>query len=48
MFVTCVYPVAVFNVAFGMTGSLLMLVEHVRGDHIVAPIFRGVVDIDPP
>ena len=30
MFVSCVYPVAVLNAAFGMTCSLLMLVEGAR------------------
>ena len=34
MFVSCVYPVAVFNDAFCMTCSLLMLVEDERGDHM--------------
>ena len=34
MFVTCDYPVAVLNVAFCMTCSLLMLVEDARGDHM--------------
>ena len=33
IFVSCVYPVAVFNAAFCMTCSLLMLVEDARGDH---------------
>ena len=31
MFVSCVHPVAVLNAAFGMTCSLLMLVEDGRG-----------------
>ena len=30
----CVHPVAVLNVASCMTCSLLMLVEHARGDHM--------------
>ena len=34
MFVSCVYFVVVFSVAFCMTCSLLMLVEDVRGDHM--------------
>ena len=34
MFVSCVHPVAVLNATFCMTCSLLMLVEHVRGDHM--------------
>ena len=34
MFVSCVHPVAVLNAAFCMTCSLLMLVEHARGDHM--------------
>ena len=33
MFVSCVYPVTVLNVAFCKTFRLLMLVEDVRGDH---------------
>ena len=33
IFVSCVHPVAVLNVAFCMTYSLLMLVEDVIGDH---------------
>ena len=34
MFVFCVHRVAVFNAAFCMTCSLLMLVEDARGDHM--------------
>ena len=34
MFVSCVHPVEVLNAAFCMTCSLLMLVEHARGDHM--------------
>ena len=34
MFVSCVHPVAVLNVAFSMTCSLLNVVEDARGDHI--------------
>ena len=34
MFVSCVHPVAVFNAAFCMTCSLLILVEDARGDHM--------------
>ena len=33
MFVSCVHPVAVLNVSFCMTCSLLMLVEDAIGDH---------------
>ena len=33
MFVSCVHSVAVLNAAFGMTCSLLMLVEDAIGDH---------------
>ena len=33
MFVSCVHPVAVLNVVFCMTCSLLMLVEDAIGDH---------------
>ena len=33
MIVSCVHPVAVFNTAFCMTCSLLMLVQDARGDH---------------
>ena len=34
MFVSCVHPVAVYNAAFCMTCSLLMLVEDERCDHM--------------
>ena len=34
MFVSCVHPVAVLNVAFCMTCSLLMLVEDAIGETI--------------
>ena len=34
MFVSCGHPVAVFNAAFCMACSLLMLVEDARGDHM--------------
>ena len=34
MFVSCVHPVAVLNAAFCMSGSLVMLVEYARGDHM--------------
>ena len=34
IFVSCVHPVAVFNAAFCMTCSLLMLVEDARGNHM--------------
>ena len=33
MFVSCVHPMTVFNAAFSMTCSLLMLVEDAIGDH---------------
>ena len=32
--VDCVHPAAVFNAAFCMTCSFLMLVEDARGDHM--------------
>ena len=34
MLYVCAHPVAVLNAAFCMTCSLLMLVEHERGDHM--------------
>ena len=34
MVVSCVHPVAVLTAAFGMTCSLLMLVEDARADHM--------------
>ena len=34
MFVSCVHPVAVLNVAFCMTCTLLILVEDARGAHM--------------
>ena len=34
MCVSFVHPTAVLNAAFGMTCSLLMLVEDARGDHM--------------
>ena len=34
MFVSCVHHVAVLNVTFCMTCSLLMLVEDAGGDHM--------------
>ena len=34
MFVSCVHPVTVFNAAFCMTCSLLILVEDARDDHM--------------
>ena len=34
MFVFCVHPVAVLNVVFCMTCSLLMLVKDLKGDHM--------------
>ena len=33
MFVSCVNHVTILSAAFGMSCSLLMLVEDVRGDH---------------
>ena len=41
MFVPCVHPVAVLNAVFGMTCSLLMLVEHTRGDHMYEAYSRA-------
>ena len=41
MFVSCVHPVTVLNVAFFITCSLLMLVEDERGDHIEEPYSRA-------
>ena len=41
MFVSCVQPVAVFNAAFCMTCSLLMLVEDARGDHMEEAYYRA-------
>ena len=34
MFVSYVHPVAVINVAFCMTCSLLMMIENARGDYM--------------
>ena len=34
MFVSCVHPMVVLNVAFCMTCSLLMLLKDARGDHM--------------
>ena len=34
MFASCMHPVAVLNAAFGMTCSLLMLVEDTGGGHM--------------
>ena len=42
MFVSCVHLMAVFNAAFGMTCSLLMLVEDARGDHMEEAYSRAV------
>ena len=39
-FVSCVHPVAVLNVAFCMTCSLLMLVEDGRGVHMEEAYYR--------
>ena len=41
MFVSCVHPVAVLNAAFGMTCSLLMLIEDAIGDHTVEAYSRA-------
>ena len=41
MFVSCVHSVAVFNAAFCMICSLLMLVGDARGDHMEAVYFRA-------
>ena len=38
MFVSYVHPVAVLNIAFCMTCSLLMLVEDASGDHMEEPV----------
>ena len=43
MFVSCVHPVPVLNVAFFMTCSLLMLVEDPRGDHMEEAYSRAGV-----
>ena len=34
MFVSCVHPVTILNAEFGMTCSLLRLVEDARGNHM--------------
>ena len=34
MLVSCVHPVAVFNAAYCMTCSLLILVKDARGNHM--------------
>ena len=34
MFLCCVHPVSVFNVAFCMTWSLLMMGTDARGNHM--------------
>ena len=39
MFVSCVCPVALLNATYGMTCSLLTLVEDVIGDHIEEAYF---------
>ena len=41
MFVSCVHPVAVVNVAFCMTCNLLMLVEDAIVDHTEKEYSRG-------
>ena len=41
MFVSCVHPVAVLNAAFCMTCRLLMLVEDVKGEHMVEAYSRA-------
>ena len=43
MWVSCVHPVAVFNAAFCMTCSLLMLAEDARGDHMEEANFRAAL-----
>ena len=46
MFVSGVHPVAVFNAAFRMTCSLLILVEYARGDHMEEAYSRtGLVTV---
>ena len=44
MFVSCVHPVAVHNVAFCMTCSLLMLVEDARCDHMVSVMLYPCIE----
>ena len=39
--VSCVHPVEVLNAAFCMTFSLLILVEHARGDHMAEAYSRA-------
>ena len=41
LLVSCVHPVAVFNAAFCMNCSLLMLVEDATGDHNEEVYSRG-------
>ena len=41
MFVSFQHPVAVLNPAFCMICSLLMLVEHARGDHIEEAYYKA-------
>ena len=49
IFVSCVHPVAVFNDAFCMTCSLLMLVEDAIGDHMEEAYSRaGLVVCENP
>ena len=41
MFVSCVHPLAVLNLAFGMTCSLLMLIKDAGGYHMEEAYFRA-------
>ena len=46
MLVSCVHPVAVLNAAFGMTCSLLILVEDAKGDHMEEASSRAALITD--
>ena len=41
MFVSCVHYVAVLNAAYGMTCSLLLMVEDARDDHMEGAYSRA-------
>ena len=46
MILSCVHHVAVLNVAFGMTCSLLMLIKDARGDQMEEEYSRaGVITV---
>ena len=47
MFLSCVHPVAVLNVAFGMTCRLLMQVENARGDHTEEANYMTAIWLNP-